>query len=1060
MAQLAVGVVGAAVGFYFGGPAGAQWGWAIGSAIGAVAFAPDGPQTQGPRLSDLSSNVSTYGQPLGRAYGQIGFMGSLIDMENMKEYANVEEQGKGGDPASATTFTYSDTFAIILCRGEDAEVPNSVPAKALLRMWINEKAYYDVRDETNVEAIIASNNFAQYFTFYPGSQTQMPDPTLEALHGVGNVPAYRGRVYIVFKDLPLAFWQNQPPGALRITCEVVMTGSPATGLRQLTFEGPGIAGGSGTYSMIMPVVDNVVRIMHQGNDYINLNTVKGETIGVIALSEEELEDWPSLSLLGDGTVAITPLIGGANMRAKGLGSVVQLNHASMRLYALDQEGGTIDALPLILPVTHYLHAVVPSSDQEHVLIVTGAAFGAADAWHMLQWQLSSEWLLIDTGTVSGAAISNAAGPTGAGFQWAAMMESDLRHIWWTSTSGVPGIYLNWIDDAGDLDLLDSIGYPTVNPSISFATTQLWTDDGLAYVMARDYWFIFTRNDGAAVNNQTLEDVFEAECSLAGLEPARVNASALAPIPIDGMFVRRVGATRGVLQALEPAYFFDTVEAANAGSTSMQLKAVRRGGASIVTITDDDLGASVSGQPDEDLVKPERADEASLPGEAFVNYIDRASDYQMSSQQDRRSAVATEQPATLEMPVVLTPDQARQIASVWIYNAWAGRTMRTVRLSRKYSYIEPTDVFTVSTDIADFTLRALSVKTNDGFIEIEAVDEDAALYTQNAEGAPVEQGSEIVISTPSKLVLMDIPMLRESDDDPGFYVAAAGYASTGWPGAVVMRSIDGGVTYTTSAIFTTPTVMGNVSAALGNFTGPMGYDSTNSITVTLFGDDTLQSCTDAELLAGANAFALGSPTTGYELGQFKTATLVSGRTWTVKQLLRGRRGSEHEMAGHGTFETFVLLEASKLRRIGISDPAIGVENHYKAVTIGQLASNAATVTLTNTAASLKPYSPVDAESTGFGGDITITWTRRGRIYNGWRDGIDLPLGEATESYSIDIYSGATLKRTLTSTTPTVIYTSAQQTTDFGAPIAAGVATAYIYQISVIVGRGFPLIATLS
>jgi hypothetical protein len=309
------------------------------------------------------------------------------------------------------------------------------------------------------------------------------------------------------------------------------------------------------------------------------------------------------------------------------------------------------------------------------------------------------------------------------------------------------------------------------------------------------------------------------------------------------------------------------------------------------------------------------------------------------------------------------------------------------------------------------------------------------------------------------VLLDIPMLRESDNDPGFYIAASGYSDL-WPGAAILRSSDGGISYATVASINVAATMGNVAIALGDYVGPMGYDSVNQITVTLFRTATLQSCTDAELLAGANAFALGSPTTGYEIIQFKNASLVTGNTYLLSELLRGRRGTEHEMDGHTTYETFVLLEPSRMRRIGIDDPAIGIETHMKAVTFGQIAANAGAQTFTNTAAGLKPYSGVDAHASGFGGDVIISWTRRGRTYNDWRDGIELPLGDVSESYSIDIYDGVTLKRTLTSITPTVTYTTANQTTDFGGTISPGDADAHIYQLSAIVGRGFPLIFTIS
>ena len=171
-------------------------------------------------------------------------MGSLIWMDDVKESQSTEEiDSKGGDPATVTNFSYSCSFAMILCRGEDAEIPGTVPVDAITRIWVNEQCHYDIRDDSNVEGILASANFQQYFKFYPGNQTQEPDPTMEAILGVGNVPAYRGRSYVVFTDLPLAFVQNQPPGVLRITFEVVMNGAPEVGLQDYPQDGGCIASG-------------------------------------------------------------------------------------------------------------------------------------------------------------------------------------------------------------------------------------------------------------------------------------------------------------------------------------------------------------------------------------------------------------------------------------------------------------------------------------------------------------------------------------------------------------------------------------------------------------------------------------------------------------------------------------------------------------------------------------------------------------------------------------------------------------------------------------------------
>ena len=57
-------------------------------------------------------------------------------------------------------------------------------------------------------------------------------------------------------------------------------------------------------------------------------------------------------------------------------------------------------------------------------------------------------------------------------------------------------------------------------------------------------------------------------------------------------------------------------------------------------------------------------------------------------------------------------------------------------------------------------------------------------------------------------------------------------------------------------------------------------------------------------------------------------------------------------------------------------------------------------------------------------------------------------------------GAAVKRTLTSNTSSVLYTAAQQTADWGAPLAPGQVLAIrLYQLSNRLGRGTPAAVTL-
>jgi carbohydrate-binding DOMON domain-containing protein len=74
-----------------------------------------------------------------------------------------------------------------------------------------------------------------------------------------------------------------------------------------------------------------------------------------------------------------------------------------------------------------------------------------------------------------------------------------------------------------------------------------------------------------------------------------------------------------------------------------------------------------------------------------------------------------------------------------------------------------------------------------------------------------------------------------------------------------------------------------------------------------------------------------------------------------------------------------------------------------------------------------------------------------------DSQEVPLAESTELYEMDIFNGANVVRTLSSVTPSLVYTSAQQVADFGSAQAS--VSVRLYQMSSIVGRGKPCIATL-
>ncbi len=115
--------------------------------------------------------------------------------------------------------------------------------------------------------------------------------------------------------------------------------------------------------------------------------------------------------------------------------------------------------------------------------------------------------------------------------------------------------------------------------------------------------------------------------------------------------------------------------------------------------------------------------------------------------------------------------------------------------------------------------------------------------------------------------------------------------------------------------------------------------------------------------------------------------------------------------------------------------------------------------------LRPFSVVHVaqpwRKTREPGDLVIRWARRSRalVADNW-NAAEAPLAEETEAYELEIMEGATVKRTLTTSTTSISYTAAQQVADRGALLGPGDALdVRIYQLSALVGRGTPKPVTL-
>jgi hypothetical protein len=230
---------------------------------------------------------------------------------------------------------------------------------------------------------------------------------------------------------------------------------------------------------------------------------------------------------------------------------------------------------------------------------------------------------------------------------------------------------------------------------------------------------------------------------------------------------------------------------------------------------------------------------------------------------------------------------------------------------------------------------------------------------------------------------------------------------------------------------------------------MYFDRAHTVDIALI-SGTLASVPEADLLNGSNAALLGA-----EIIQFANAELIGENTYRLSVLLRGRRGTDWAVNMHAVEEQFILLQSGIIKPEPMGIDKIGRLITYRYAYLRD--SDGTNIDFKHTGCGYKPYSVCHVKGVRSGGDLTISWVRRTRIGGAWRDGVDALLSEPSERYDVEIIAGEVVKRMMTVTASSVVYTKAQQIADFGS--VQEVITVRIYQLSDKVGRGYAKEAVL-
>jgi hypothetical protein len=951
------GVIGAVIGSFIPG-VGTSIGWMIGSAIGGYV---DPDVVKGPRLTDAQTQTSMEGVPRPIVYGTACIAGNLIQVGPLVESKHRERSGKGGPVQQ--TYTYSRTVAIRIC--EAAPLGGEMQ---LRRVWMDDKLVYDVSappPDTDLTAwqrwmaTMHANNtkFASILTFYPGSETQLPDPSLEALPaeyggGVGNVPAYRGTCYAVLTNLDVTDRQGSIPNFRWEVCSDADTTNASAEYEPLDFDGysPWQQDAPTSRDPRKNGVTYQYAALGFNDDYTNPAIPWRDDVAT-AIADAETKF--SVSVVDDATLmGWTTSVGGFNP-AQPIAPWEDITTGSHDWH---------DRYVLGLVYSRY------SSTAEGTAYIYEAG-GTSAGSGACSYYPTPVWAAVVRGNGTGSTVlhrnvtlqQGTLGPSGSDVTFNCYDGATYNASGLNGYSGFiiacrpsTGCYHNPPADA--LPVPDAPGFYIVNGEVrDYSQTCTTVTSTFKQLAPLDHSLDGGTLGTAKINAFPLGPVLESgdpnydvqaywddaytTAVEAGLMPAGMTYSATGLGSVNTY-------PRGTSQACQCATVLGTVSPNFAPLDEVVADICDRGTVTELDVTalagrelrglalanvmaaadalrelqkvkffdlpewgdNGDVGTKLHAVPrggavavtlsDDDLLQSDdeeetRAQQVEFPRKLHLIAPDPDANYEPIKQTFER---VTEN-------VKATGEVSLQTAVVMTRDECAqtaeimGKVAWEEALGRKTVEVpEAYSIYTPS-DIVQLgkRWRLSRSELGDGESKWELVRDRASAYVSTAAGSQTITPTPPPSSLrgPTILQVLNLPSLRPTDTVPGVYLAACGVLA-GWAGADIYLQIDGQEVVV--ATLYQPAAMGVLTDAIGTSGEPLS--------IQLHNDDELDSASATQVAAGVNRFAITADDTS-EVCQFATPTDTGVKTYDLSDLSRGVLGST--VASHSAGDAWCLLD---------------------------------------------------------------------------------------------------------------------------------------------------------
>lgn len=510
----------------------------------------------------------------------------------------------------------------------------------------------------------------------------------------------------------------------------------------------------------------------------------------------------------------------------------------------------------------------------------------------------------------------------------------------------------------------------------------------------DIWRIDTPKLGS--NAIPLNQVIESICNRRGITNSQLNISSnLENINVLG-FASEGQNGDDELNHLRRVYRFDYWE------EDAKLTFKLRNRTSDVTIPENDLAATEETNKYQNKLIIEDTPELKLPMQVRLQYIDKEGNYQTGSQISKRIVTDSNDDRVtdankildIQVPIVLTSDQAYQAATEILWDMWNTRRQVKFYLSTKYLKYDPGTISTINNGDEQYIVRWRKIDlATPGLIEVTGLITDLQLYDIDLTGVdsdsdPNRQGGDAIITiSETTYAFLDIPIIHTKYDDFGFYVAATPTSGnqSNWPGAEVYISRNDGDDYELISEIKSAAYIGETESTIDKKTC-FSWDVESELLVKFKHKITLSSKTEAEIMAGQNLFVVGDEIIGVAnvefLGYIEDSSGSSSAYTQYKftKLARGLFGTEYKRKTHiSTGETVVSL--NRVYRVPLKASDQSVDLTYKVITKGQKLHEVDTITFHCDSLGRKLPSPagVDAKR-HLDGSWEIWWNRRVRVFD--------------------------------------------------------------------------------